>query len=188
MIRVSERNGFNSPSSVLSRARIKGGLGVGIDVSKLATVTGWKKNLKKIEYRSKGANSIESRILGHSVRAEDLAVNAQKMCPECVLDREVGDKQSCWCAVFSFCVSPGSGRVKSLAIAFHGSGHSQTIAFLLEIRVMVAEEAFQPCAGLLGTSCSDPLICMPRVIRCGKVRLCEPLLERGVVAELLKQF
>ncbi len=86
VIRVSERNGFNSPSFVLSRARIKGGLGVGIDVSKLATVTGWKKNLKKIEYRSKGADSIESRILGHSVRSEDLAVNAQKMCPECVLE------------------------------------------------------------------------------------------------------
>lgn len=86
VLRVSERNGFDSPRSVLSRAQIMGGFKIGIDVRKLATVTGWKEKLKKIAYRLECADSPDSQILGHSVRGEDLAVNVQKICPECVLE------------------------------------------------------------------------------------------------------
>jgi hypothetical protein len=87
IMRVSGDNGYPTPRNVLNRAGISTpALNRGVDVSKLALVTGWRSELQKIAYHlshnNRGMSAV--RLLGHQLRSEDLSFRSDRLCTACL--------------------------------------------------------------------------------------------------------
>lgn len=87
ILRVSEANGYDTPRHVLDLAghRNIAKPTVGIDISKLAAILGKSPNsLQCIAYARASDNGREVVLLGHSIRAAQLALRNPRVCPRCV--------------------------------------------------------------------------------------------------------
>lgn len=85
-LKLTEVNGFESPRTLLEVAGLGWDLDTGLDVSKLARITGWKAELEKISYRSLGTGSRTTRLLGHELGERDLRLHPDKICPQCIAE------------------------------------------------------------------------------------------------------
>jgi TniQ len=87
-LRLSEKNGYDSPLELYRLAGCESYRRIGLDTAILARLTcGRHSDLQAISYEPSSSHSTRVHLLGHQIESKRLLLVTAKLCPQCVVEK-----------------------------------------------------------------------------------------------------